>query len=253
MQLALVWERGANLAGGSIFDDFNGDGLVDLLTTSIDADLGASLFVNRNDGTFEDHSAASSLSQQIYALNLSHADFDNDGNPDVLLLRGAWEHPLRLSLLRNKGRGVFVAVTIAGGMSVPISSESAVWGDYDNDGLVDLFVCGEHHGDATLAGEHRGDPSKDSDRSRLYRNQGNGTFKDVAVQAGIVNNRVAKGSAWGDYDADGWLDLFVSNMDGPCRLYRNEGNGRFKDVARVGCRRALHRPLVCMLVLGLRQ
>ncbi len=224
--------RGPNLAGGSIFDDFNGDGLADLLTTSIDADLGASLFVNRNDGTFEDHSAASGLTQQIYALNLSRTDFDNDGNLDVLLLRGAWEHPLRLSLLRNKGGGVFVDVTIAGGMSVPISSESAVWGDYDNDGLVDLFVCGEHHGDATLSGEHHGDPSKDSDRSRLYHNQGNGTFKDVAVLAGIVNNRVAKGSAWGDYDADGRLDLFVSNMDGPCRLYHNEGNGRFQDVAR---------------------
>ena len=96
--------RGPNLAGGSIFDDFNGDGLPDLFTTSLDADLGASLFVNRGDGTFEDRSASAGLGDQVYALNVTRADFDNDGDLDVLLLRGAWEKPLRLSLLRNKRR-----------------------------------------------------------------------------------------------------------------------------------------------------
>ena len=96
-----------------------------------------------------------------------------------------------------------------------------MWGDYDNDGRVDLFVCGEYHRDAPNT----------SDLSRLYHNQGDGTFKNVAESAGIVNERVAKGSAWGDYDGDGRLDLFVSNYDGPCRLYHNEGNGTFKDVA----------------------
>jgi tetratricopeptide (TPR) repeat protein len=80
--------RGPNLAGGSIFDDFNNDGLPDLLTTSLDADLGASLFINRGDGTFDDRSAAAGLGSQIYALNITRADFDNDGNLDVLLLRG---------------------------------------------------------------------------------------------------------------------------------------------------------------------
>ena len=64
---------------------------------------GASLFINRGDGTFEDRSAAAGLGQQIYVLNVARADYDNDGNPDVLLLRGAWEKPARLSLLRNKG------------------------------------------------------------------------------------------------------------------------------------------------------
>ena len=214
--------RGPNLAGGSIFDDFNGDGRPDLLTTSIDADNGASLYINRDDGTFEDRSAAAGLSQQVYALNLARADFDNDGNPDVILLRGAWERPARLSLLRNKGGGVFEDVTTASGLGEPLATESAVWGDYDNDGLADLFVCGEYHGAA----------AKPSDRSRLYHNQGDGTFKDVAAQAGIINDHIAKGSAWGDYDGDGRLDLFVSNLDGPCRLYHNEGQGRFRDVAR---------------------
>jgi len=214
--------RGPNLAGGSIFDDFNGDGLPDLFTTAIDTDLGASLFINRGDGTFEDRSAAAGVTQQVYALNAARADFDNDGNPDVLLLRGAWEKPARLSLLRNKGSGVFEDVTTASGLGEPIASESAAWGDYDNDGRLDLFVCGEYHAKT----------SNPSDRSRLYHNEGNGTFKNVADTAGIINEQVAKGSAWGDYDGDGRLDLFVSNLDGPCRLFHNEGNGTFRDVAR---------------------
>jgi hypothetical protein len=214
--------RGPNQAGGSIFDDFDGDGRLDLFTTSIDVDFGPSLFINRGDGTFEDRSNAAGLSQQIYALNAARADYDNDGNPDVLLLRGAWENPAQLSLLRNKGGGVFEDVTLASGLGEPISSESAVWGDYDNDGRVDLFVCGEYHTD-------KPDPYH---RSRLCHNEGDGTFKDVALKVGIVNDHVSKGSAWGDYDGDGWLDLFVSNYDGPCRLYHNEGNGTFKDVAR---------------------
>ncbi len=80
--------RGPNQAGGSIFDDFNGDDLPDLFSTSIDGDLGASLFINSGDGTFEDRTTAG-LKEQVYVLNVARADFDNDGNPDVLLMRGA--------------------------------------------------------------------------------------------------------------------------------------------------------------------
>ncbi len=220
--------RGPNLAGGSIFDDFTGDGLPDLFTTSLDADLGASLLVNRGDGTFDDHSAGSGLGDQVYALNVTRADFDNDGDLDVLLLRGAWEQPLRLSLLRNDGAGVFDDVTVASGFAEPIASESAAWGDYDNDGLVDVFVCGEYLAPGGPASSGSRDPRN---RCRLYRNQGNGTFKNVADLAGVTNERCAKGSAWGDYDDDGRLDLFVSNMGQECRLYHNEGNGKFRDVA----------------------
>jgi len=221
--------RGPSLAGGSIFDDFNGDGLPDLLTTSVAADQGASLFINRGDGTFEDRSQAAGLDSQVYALNLTRADFDNDGNLDVLLLRGGWEKPARLSLLRNKGGGVFDDVTAASGLGEPIASESAAWGDYDNDGLLDVFICGEYadgpSGDLTT----RPDPRN---RCRLYHNLGNGMFADVAAAAGVLNERYAKGAVWGDYDDDGRLDLFVSNMGKkPSRLYHNEGNGTFRDVA----------------------
>ncbi|MFI5454112.1 MAG: FG-GAP-like repeat-containing protein [Isosphaerales bacterium] len=220
--------RGPNLAGGSVFDDFTGDGLTDLFTTSLDAGLGATLYVNRGDGGFEDRSAAAGLGDQVYAVNVSQVDFDNDGDLDVLLLRGASENPMRLSLLRNNGAGIFDDVTIASGLGEPLSTESAAWGDYDDDGLVDLFVCGEYTSPASDPGTSLLDPRN---RCRLYHNSGNGTFENVAVAAGVTNERCAKGSAWGDYDGDGRLDLFVSNFDGPCRLYHNDGNGTFHDVA----------------------
>ncbi len=219
--------RGPNLAGGSIFDDLNGDNLPDLFTTSLDADLGATLLINRGDGRFEDRSSAAGLVDQVYALNVTRADFDNDGDLDVLLLRGGWEKPLRMSLLRNDG-GRFADVTVASGLAEPIASESAAWGDYDNDGYADVFVCGEYLPPGGAPSQGQGDPRN---RSRLYRNQGNGTFKDVAEAAGVTDLRCAKGSAWGDYDDDGRIDLFVSNMGQPCRLYHNEGDGKFKDVA----------------------
>ena len=168
------------------------------------------------------------LGDQVYALNVTRADFDNDGDLDVLLLRGGWEKPLRLSLLRNRGDGIFDDVTVASGLAQPIATESAAWGDYDNDGLLDLFVCGEYLPPGGKPSAKPGDPNN---RCRLYHNQGNGRFVDVAAKAGVTNERCAKGSAWGDYDGDGRLDLFVSNMGQECRLYHNEGNGTFRDMA----------------------
>ena len=220
--------RGPNMAGGSIFDDFTGDGLPDLFSTSLDADRGASLYVNKGDGTFANRSRGAGLDDQVYALNVARADFDNDGDLDVVLLRGAWDKPMRPSLLRNKGDGTFDDVTLASGLGEPISSESAAWGDYDDDGFLDLFVCGESIPPTGPDASFRPDPRN---RCRLYHNRGDGTFVNVAAEAGVENLGCAKGSAWGDYDGDGKLDLYVSNMNGPSRLYHNEGNGKFRDVA----------------------
>ncbi len=221
--------RGPTLAGGSIFDDFNGDGLPDVFATSLDVEQGASLFLNRGDGTFEDRSSAAGLDEQFYALNVTRADYDNDGDLDVLLLRGGWEKPARLSLLRNKGDGTFTDETIASGLGEPIASESAAWGDFDNDGLVDVFVCGEYTDGLADDPKFRPDARN---RCRLYRNLGNGKFADVAASAGVLNERFAKGAVWGDYDDDGRLDLFVSNKGaGSGRLYHNQGDGTLHDVA----------------------
>ena len=226
--------RPANMAGGAVFDDFTGDGLPDLLISSLDVDLGASLFANLGDGMFEDRTEQSGLAQQPLALNAKQADFDNDGRLDVVLLRGGWETPYRLSLLRNKGEGVFEDVTARAGVSEPIASQSAAWADFDNDGWVDLFVCGEYArstNDGLVAASGTVQVADPRNRCRLYRNRGDGTFVDVADRAGVRNDRFAKGAVWGDYDRDGFADLYVSNYGADNRLYHNRGDGTFEDVA----------------------
>ncbi len=212
--------RGESMAGACLVDDFDNDGLLDVFMSTADAARGASLLRNRGDGTFEDVSQSAGLGDQVLSLNACHADFDNDGDLDILMLRGAWEVPRRMSLLRNRGNGTFEDVTLAAGLGEPIASQAAGWADFDNDGDVDLYVAGEfnaQHPDAR-------------NRGRLYRNRGNGTFEDVASKAGVLNEGGCKGVAWGDYDEDGWPDLYVSNMNQPGRLYHNQGNGTFVDV-----------------------
>jgi hypothetical protein len=218
-----IQSRGPGLAGGSIFDDFDGDGDADIIASSLDVDRGLSYFRNRGDGTFADCSLGSGLENQVYALNLTRTDIDNDGFLDLLLLRGGWENPMRMSLLRNRGDGTFEDVSTGSGLEEPIASESAAWGDFDNDGLLDVYVCGEF----------RAESMDLRNMCRLYRNLGGGKFRDVAQEAGVVNGRLAKAARWGDFDRDGRLDLFVSNMgdDEKARFYRNIGDGTFRDAA----------------------
>jgi hypothetical protein len=213
--------RGENMAGGTIVDDFNGDGLLDVFYSTIDPARGCGLFVNRGDGRFDDRTARAKLEAQVGSENCNHADYDNDGDLDVLLLRGAWEFPLRPSLLRNDGTGVFTDVTESAGLSAPLATESAAWSDYDGDGDLDLYIGGEYS------------PQKPDPRnySKLYRNNGDGTFIDVAESAGVLNERFCRGVCWGDADNDGRPDLYVSNMGFANRLYHNNGDGTFTDIA----------------------
>ena len=137
------------------------------------------------------------------------------------MISRAWEKPERLSLLRNKGNGVFEDVTLAAGLAEPISTESAAWGDYDNDGKVDLFVCGEYVGKT---------PDRRC-RGRLYHNEGNGTFVNVAAKAGAWPMNTGPGSCPGEITTATAGSTFSSNMDSTCRLFHNEGNGAFRDVS----------------------
>jgi hypothetical protein len=235
-QPAGLLSRGPDMAGGSVFDDFDNDGLPDLFWTSYETDTGARLFLNNGDGTYTDASADAGLDPQILAVNCAHADFDNDGHLDVLLLRGGWENPAPMGLLRNLGGGRFEDVTKSAGLLGPIASQSAAWGDFDLDGHLDLFVCGESRGGGLESSSLFADlDSLDGDERsrlcRLYRNNGDGTFADVTAAAGVANGRYAKGASWGDLDDDGLPDLYVSNMAGPNRLYRNDGDGTFTDLA----------------------
>ena len=214
--------RGESMAGGCLVDDFDNDGWLDVFMPTTDPERGALFLRNRGDGGFDDVSARAGLASQVLSLNGCHADFDNDGNLDILLLRGAWEVPRRMSLLRNRG-GIFEDVTLSAGLDDPIATQAAGWADYDNDGSVDLYVAGEF------------DASRPDLRNlgRLYHNRGDGTFENVAVAAGVTNGRFGKGVAWGDYDGDGLPDLYISNLSQGNRLYHNRGDGTFIDAAVV--------------------
>jgi hypothetical protein len=212
-----------DLAGGAVMDDFDGDGLLDLISSTWDPCAGFKAFRNDGAGGFEDVASAWGLADHWGGLNLTHADFDNDGDLDLLLLRGAWMGGIgriRNSLLRNDlsdGRG-FVDVTHQAGLAAPAyPTQAAAWADYDLDGDLDVYIGNE-------------DPDGWSFPSQLFRNNGDGTFTDTAASAGVTNLSFAKAVAWGDYDDDGDPDLYVSNS-GPNRLFRNDGQGRFHDVA----------------------
>ncbi|MEM9593699.1 MAG: CRTAC1 family protein [Acidobacteriota bacterium] len=207
---------GADLAGGAVMDDFDGDGRLDLVSST--SDPCGSLRALRNDGDgFTDVTAAWGLDGQLGGLNLTHADVDGDGRLDLLVLRGAWLHQegrVRNSLLRNvaaEGAPRFEDVTRDAGLASPAyPTQTAAWADFDGDGDLDLYV---------------GNESTDRGRAypgQLFRNRGDGRFDDIAAAAGVQNGRLAKGVTWGDFDDDGDPDLFVSNI-GPNRLYRNDG------------------------------
>jgi len=216
-----------NLSGGAVFDDLDGDGDPDLFTTTFDPRSEPHLFINHGDGTFEDRTNGSGLEGLYGGLNVVHADYDNDGDVDLYVLRGAWlskdgRHPN--SLIRNEGRrpkgGVrFVDATFDAGLGEHhYPTQTAAWADYDNDGDVDLFVGNEF------------DPTIDAP-CQLFRNNGDGTFTDVARQAGITTSAYIKAVVWGDVDEDRYPDLFLSVLGGPNRLYRNNRDGTFSDIA----------------------
>ena len=218
-----------NPAGGSIIEDFDNDGLLDIMTSTWDPCKPLTYYRNRGDGTFVDYTEYAELSGHFGGLNISQTDYDNDGWMDVLVMRGGWmkmRGQMRMSLLRNNGDNTFTDVTEMSGLASPAyPSQSAAWADYDNDGDLDLFVCNETMREAGVESTALMFPSQ------LFRNDGNGRFEDVAQVAGVQNWRYCKGSAWGDYDNDGDPDLFISNFGEENRLYRNDGNGMFIDVA----------------------
>lgn len=219
-----------SLSGGVIADDFDNDGDIDLMVSTWEHTGQLKLFRNRGDGTFEDITEPAGLTGLFGGLNMVQADYNNDGHVDVLVLRGAWlanygEQPN--SLLRNNGDGTFSDVTHLAGMAdINRPTQAAAWADYDLDGDLDLFVGNEP------VGSYSADLSSEQFiASQLYRNNGDETFTDVAVAAGVTNDRYAKGVTWGDFDNDRWPDLYVSNLKDKNRLYRNNGDGTFTDIA----------------------
>ncbi len=203
------------MAGGLIVDDFDNDGFLDVVTSSFDACASLRYFHNNGDGTFGDWTAKAGLSDQFGGLNIMQTDYNNDGLLDIFVMRGAWELPIRNSLLRNNGDGTFTDVTRQAGLAEPaFQTLSGAWADFDNDGYLDLFLG------------HENSPNQ------LFHNNGDGTFTDVSRRAGVELVATAKGVTVGDYDGDGLPDIYVSNLGQENFLFHNNGNGTFTEVAK---------------------
>jgi hypothetical protein len=201
-------------AGGVIVEDFDNDGLLDVIASSVDMCDPLHYFHNNGDGTFTDRTVAAGLSDQLGGLNVIQADYNNDGCMDILVLRGGWEFSIRKSLLRNNCDGTFTDVTQKSGLGAPTQTQTAVWADVDNDGYLDLFVGNENA------------------PSQLFRNRGDGTFEDISHTAKIDKIAFSKGVVAADYDKDGYVDFYVSNLNGPNFLYHNNHDLTFTEIAR---------------------
>jgi tetratricopeptide (TPR) repeat protein len=198
--------------------DFNNDGYDDLILS------GRRLLANSRGDTFLDVTASSGIEAGASSGAVC-ADFDNDGNIDFYSISGGKEKN-RDRLWKGNGDGTFVsAVRAEETVSDTLTTEGAGWGDFDSDGLVDLY-CANYEVWQKASGLH----------DFLYRNNGDGTFSDVTEKAGIEppfdEDRAGRGVNWGDYDSDGDLDVYVSNYRLQENfLYRNNGDGTFTNVA----------------------
>jgi hypothetical protein len=232
------------LGSGCAFLDYDADGWQDiLLINGMDwpghkrQRSTLRLYKNNRNGTFTDVTKAAGLDVEMYGMGVAVGDYNNDGFPDICITCVGQNR-----LFRNTGKGTFLDVTRASGLSARQAfSTSALWFDYDRDGLLDLFVCNyvrwspEHDVFCSLDGKHKSFCTPEAyrgDTCWLFHNRGDGTFEDVTATSGIFDSSSKSlGVAMLDYDQDGWPDLLVANDTQPNKLYKNLRNGKFKDVA----------------------
>jgi enediyne biosynthesis protein E4 len=232
------------MGSGCAFLDYDADGWQDiLLINGMDWPghkrhrTTLQLYSNNRNGTFTDVTRAAGLDIEMYGMGVAVGDYDNDGFPDILCTCVGQNH-----LFKNTGKGRFIDVTRASGLGGREAfSTSALWFDFDRDGLLDLFVCNyvkwspEHDVFCSLDGKHKSYCTPEAYRGEtcwLFHNRGNGTFEEVTANSGIFDSSSKSlGVAMLDYDNDGWPDLLVANDTQPNKLYRNNHDGTFKDVA----------------------
>jgi hypothetical protein len=184
--------------------DYDDDGDIDLFGCGMSTSC---LFQNQGDGTFLEVAAAAGI--QASAESCAWLDYDNDGREDCYTGRSSANH-----LYHNQGDGTFAEVGAAAGVNDPYDASGVCSGDFDGDGFFDLYTV-------NIA----------SPRNTLYRNNGDGTFEDVTTQAGVADVGDGRTATFIDIDSDGLVDIFSSNHVNPNRLYHNNGNGTFTDIA----------------------
>ena len=202
--------------GTAVFD-YNNDGLPDIVIAA--AHAGCTLYRNNGDGTFTDVSVGSGLDECINAFVVIAGDYDNDGFVDLFVTRQGFYYG-DCALYHNNGDGTFTNVTEKAGVQNWGPAYTAHFVDYDNDGYLDLFI-----------GNNLGGMMDRLRQNRLFHNNGDGTFTEVTEASGLHNNFTTIGSAWGDYNNDGYSDLFLSSGLGRPQLFRNNGDGTFTDVS----------------------
>ncbi|MEP7254980.1 MAG: CRTAC1 family protein [Ferruginibacter sp.] len=204
-----------NRSGGMIIDDFNNDGNLDMISSAWGLDDPLHYYKNNGDGTFTDVSEISRINKFKGGLNICQTDYNNDGWLDIFIFRGAWQGQLvgleqPNSLIRNNGDGTFTDVTYEAGIFSTHPTQTGTWNDFNNDGWLDLFI-----GNETMTPDHL-------HPCELFINNRNGTFTDVAPAMGLKIAVYAKGVTSGDYDNDGWADIFISTLGGQKILLHNE-------------------------------
>ena len=242
-----------DMGSGAAWGDYDGDGHLDLYVVNIAGPLTLSaeklaaspahsaLYHNRGDGTFEEVAQKAGVDFRGCGQAAAWSDYDNDGHLDLVVT--SYDKSI---LYHNRGDGTFEDLSGAAGISAARGFwTGASWSDYDIDGDLDLYVCGYvqyHYDPALLQTQTRQynilipaslNPSTyKPERNLLYRNEGDGTFAEVAQKAGVDNPTGRSLSAtWSDFDADGYPDLYVANDLSDNVLYRNEGDGTFADIS----------------------
>ena len=231
------------LGSGCAFLDYDADGWQDiLLVDGMDwpghkkQRSTLKLYRNNRNGTFTDVTKAAGLDVELYGMGVAVGDYNNDGLPDIFISCVGQSR-----LFRNTGKGTFQDVTRATGLLGKQGlSTSALWFDYDRDGHLDLFVCNYVHWSAdhdvfcSLDGKTKAYCTPEAyrgDTCWLFHNRGDGTFEDVTSTSGIFDtSSKSLGVAMLDPDGTGWPDLLVANDTQPNKLYRNQRNGKFKEV-----------------------
>ncbi len=215
-------------SGGTCVDDFNGDGYLDIIASSWGFNDQIRYFENDRQGGYIDKTKDAGLEGVTGGLNLRHADYNNDGNLDFIILRGAWLSvygSIPNSLMRNNGDGTFTDDTVDSGIYSLNPTQTAVWADINLDGWLDLFIANEWS------------EAKQS-HCELFLNNTDGTFTNIAKEAGINVSGFFKGIASGDINNDLYPDFYLSNYDGLNTLYLNKtrefGKPTFEIVENAG-------------------